>query len=227
MRCIIIDDDELSIALIRQYVEQTDGLELLSTFTNSVEGLNYLSKESVDLVFLDVEMPNLTGLEVARSLDAKQQVILITSNKDYAVEAFEHKVTDYMVKPVSYSRFLMAVTRAREVADSRPKEVQQTSLYVKDDNLYVNIPFAEIVWIEALGDYVTIHTTSKTHTVLTTMKAIEVKLPSKRFIRVHRSFIVPIEKISNLDGNMLIVDKKLIPIGKSYRNTLMDRLNIV
>lgn len=228
MRCIIVDDDDVSIALIKQYVEQTEGLELVTTFNNSVEAANLLLKEDVDLLFLDVEMPNMTGLDLVRTLEDKPQIILITSKENYAVEAFEEQVTDYILKPVSYQRFLKAVKNASSVYDSQHRnQVVHNNLYVKEDSLYVSIALSEIVWIEALGDYVSINLPQKKHTVLATMKAIESRLPTDRFIRVHRSFIVPIDKISNLDGNMLIVDKKLIPIGKSYRKSLMDRLNIV
>ena len=229
MRCIIVDDDEMSIALIRQYVEQTEGLELVTTFSNSVRAANFLLKEPVDLLFLDVEMPNMSGLDLIRTLEIKPQIILITSKKNYAIEAFEEEVTDFLLKPVGYPRFLKAVKKAADIFSIKHNSstIRNNHLFVKEDSLYVNIPLHDIMYIEALGDYVSIHLTDKKHTVLTTMKAIENRLPPDRFSRVHRSFIVPVDRISNLDGNMLIVEKKLIPIGKSYRKSLMDKLNIV
>ncbi|MDX2002067.1 MAG: LytTR family DNA-binding domain-containing protein [Chitinophagales bacterium] len=229
MRCIIVDDDELSIKLIQQFVEQTDFLELFTSFTDPVEASNLLMKEDIDLLFLDVEMPNLSGLELIKNLEQKPQIILITSKKDYALEAFEYQVTDYLLKPPTFPRFLKAVQKAKEIHDERVKVPIQhvESLYVKEDNIWVNVPFDHILWVEALGDYVTINLGSKKHTVLTTMKAIEKRLPIDKFARVHRSFIVPVNKIQNLDGNMLVIEKKFIPIGKSYRKSLMDRLNIL
>ncbi len=228
MRCAVVDDDDLSIRLITEYINQTDDLNLVGTFSSAIKATNALSRESVDLIFLDVEMPDMTGLELIKSLDRKPQIILITSKKDYAIEAFEYQVADYLLKPVSYSRFLQAANKARELFEVKQKSnATPKQLYIKEDSVLVNVPLNDIVWIEALGDYVTIHLTDKKHTVLTTMKAMDSKLPADEFMRVHRSFIVRVDKINNLDGNMLVVGKKLIPIGKSYRKALMDRLNIV
>lgn len=228
MRCAIVDDDDLSIRLITEYINQTDDLNLVGTFSSAIKASNALSREPVDLIFLDVEMPDMTGLELIKSLDRKPQIILITSKKDYAIEAFEYQVADYLLKPISYSRFLKAANKARELFEVKQKgAAAPKQLYIKEDSVLVNVPLNDIVWIEALGDYVTIHLTDKKHTVLTTMKSMDSKLPPEEFMRVHRSFIVRVDKINNLDGNMLVVGKKLIPIGKSYRKALMDRLNIV
>ncbi len=228
MRCAIVDDDELSIRLIAEYINQTDFLDLAGSFTSAIKASNMLLREPVDVIFLDVEMPDMTGLELIKSFERKPQIILITSKRDYALEAFEYQVTDYLLKPVSYSRFLKAVNKARELHEVKQKgSAVPKHLYIKEDSVLVNVVLNDIVWIEALGDYVTIHLGDKKHTVLTTMKAMETKLPPNEFMRVHRSFIVRVDKINNLDGNMLVVGKKLLPIGKSYRKALMDRLNIV
>ncbi len=228
MRCAIVDDDELSIRLIAEYISQTDFLDLAGTFTSAIKASNTLSREPVDLIFLDVEMPGMTGLELIKSMERKPQIILITSKSDYAIEAFEYQVADYLLKPTGYSRFLQAVNKARDLYEVRQKGATAPKhLYIKEDSVLVNVPLADIVWIEALGDYVTIHLTDKKHTVLTTMKSMESKLPPTEFMRVHRSFIVRVDKINNLDGNLLVVGKKLVPIGKSHRKALMDRLNIV
>jgi DNA-binding LytR/AlgR family response regulator len=228
MRCAIVDDDELSIRLIAEYISQTDFLELVGTFTNAIKASNTLSREPVDLIFLDVEMPDMTGLELIKSMERKPQIILITSKSDYAIEAFEYQVADYLLKPIGYSRFLKAVNKARDLFEVKQKGASAPKhLYIKEDSVLVNVPLADIMWVEALGDYVTIHRVDKKHTVLTTMKSMETKLPTTEFMRVHRSFIVRVDKISNLDGNLLVVGKKLVPIGKSYRKTLMNRLNIV
>lgn len=228
MRCAIVDDDELSIRLIAEYISQTDFLDLVGTYTNAIKASNTLSREPVDLIFLDVEMPDMTGLELIKSMERKPQIILITSKSDYAIEAFEYQVADYLLKPIGYSRFLKAVNKARDLFEVKQKGATAPKhLYIKEDSVLVNVPLADIMWIEALGDYVTINRIDKKHTVLTTMKSMETKLPDSEFIRVHRSFIVRVDKISNLDGNLLVVGKKLVPIGKSYRKTLMNRLNIV
>lgn len=230
MKCVIIDDDELSLKLMEKFVGQTDFLELDGLYNSAMEASSEIMKDVPDLLVLDVEMPNMSGLDLAAHIDKQTQIILITSKKDYAVEAFEYQVTDFLLKPVTYSRFLKAALKAKELFDSRTRfnTAASNSLYVKEENVWVNIPLADTLWIEALGDYVTINMDNgKKHTVLTTMKTIESKLPVEKFIRVHRSYIVNLEKISNFDGNMLVVGKKLVPIGKSYKKMLMDRLNII
>lgn len=230
MRCVIIDDDELSVELMQQFVAQTDFLELGASYTDPLKGAAALLNEPFDLLLLDVEMPSMTGLDIIENLPRGAQVILITSNKDYAVDAFEHEVTDFLLKPVSYPRFLKAAVKARNTERAtllNTTSAPQSNLYVKEESVWVNIPISDIVWVEALGDYVTIHMADKKHTVLATMKTIESKLPAEQFMRIHRSYIININKISNLDGNIVVLNKKLLPIGKSYKKGLMDRLNIV
>lgn len=224
----MVDDDILSLKLIGQFVEETDVLELVGSFTDPVKASIAIVKEKVDVILLDVEMPEMTGLQLIQNIPDTTQVILITSQKDYAFDAFEHEVTDFLLKPVSYSRFLKAIEKAKEKLAPKAATVSQPSpnLYVKEESVWVNIPLDEIVWIEALGDYVNINLKDKKHTVLTTMKSIEAKL-NDNFMRVHRSYIVNLSKITNLDGNMLVVGKKLVPIGKSHKKPLLDKLNIV
>lgn len=228
MRCLVVDDDVLSLKLIEQFVEETEVLELVGSFTDPVKASIAIVKEKVDVILLDVEMPEMTGLQLIQNIPDSTQVILITSQKDYAFDAFEHEVTDFLLKPVSYSRFLKAIEKAKDKFGPKTAATAQQSpnLYVKEESVWVNIPLEEIVWIEALGDYVNINLKDKKHTVLTTMKSIEAKL-NDNFMRVHRSYIVNLSKITNLDGNMLVVGKKLVPIGKSHKKPLMDKLNII
>lgn len=229
MRCVIVDDDEMSVKLMTEFVGQTDFLELVGAYTNPIKASGVLLKEPFDLLLVDVEMPSMTGLDIIQNLPKGVQVILITSNKDYAVDAFDNEVTDFLLKPVSYSRFLKAVLKAQAIktASVASQAPANTNLYVKEENVWVNIPMQDISYIEALGDYVTIHLPEKKYTVLSTMKTIEGKLRTNQFMRIHRSYIINTDKISNLDGNMVVVNKKLLPIGKSYKKDLMDRLNIV
>lgn len=228
MRCLVVDDDILSLKLIEQFVNETDVLELVGSYTDPVKASIAIVKDHVDVILLDVEMPNMTGLQLIQNIPETTQVILITSQKDYAFDAFEHEVTDFLLKPVSYSRFLKAIDKAKEkFAPKVPlTSAASPNLYVKEESVWVNIPLEEVVWIEALGDYVNINLKDKKHTVLTTMKTIESKL-NDNFMRVHRSYIVNLSKITNLDGNMLVVGKKLIPIGKSHKKLLLDKLNII
>lgn len=228
MRCIIVDDDKISRELIRDYVNDTTELELLGEFSSAIEANNFLSKNHVDLIFLDVEMPKMTGLELLKSLDEKPLIILITAKEKYAVEAFEQEVSDYLIKPVEYTRFLKAIAKVK--SNLRPMPVDSytaESIFIKVDSELINLPYRDIMWIEALGDYVNIITPSKKHVVLSTMKNIEGKLPTKEFIRVHRSYFVRIDKIKKISEGIILVENKLIPVSKSYKKELMERLNML
>src|SRR5215207_5696439 len=159
MRCIIVDDDQISRELIRDYVSDTPELELLGEFPSAIEANNFLSKNHVDLIFLDVEMPKMTGIELLKSLDEKPLIILTTSKDQYAVEAFEQEVSDYLVKPIEYPRFVKAVNKAKNTL--RPMQVESfsnDSIFIKVDSELINLPYRDIMWIEALGDYVNIIT---------------------------------------------------------------------
>ncbi len=228
MRCIVVDDEEMSRQIIKKFVEKTDFLEFIGAYPNAIEGSAAIRKENIDLIFLDIEMPEMTGMELIKSLKVAPQIILTTSKQEYAVEAFEYEVTDYLLKPINYSRFLKAVTKAREkFQPESDKEPADDTIFVKVDSRLVKLNTNEIGYIEALGDYVSIHTDKKKYTVFATMKGIEKSLPSKDFIRVHRSYIIRIEKILDIQDSNLIIFNNIIPIGPSYKSELMKRLKIL
>jgi DNA-binding LytR/AlgR family response regulator len=228
MRCIIVDDDKISRELIRDYILDTPDLELLGEFPSAIEANNFLSKNHIDLIFLDVEMPKMSGIELLKSLDEKPIIILTTSQDKYAVEAFENEVSDYLVKPIEYPRFLKAVNKAKNTLRPMPVDSYASdSIFIKVDSELINLPYKEIMWIEALGDYVNIITPTKKHVVLSTMKNIEGKLPPKEFIRVHRSYFVRVDKIKKISEDIILVENKLIPVSKSYKKELLERLNML
>lgn len=228
MRCITVDDDAISRELLRDYINDTPELELLGEFSSAIEANNFLSKNHVDLIFLDVEMPKMTGLELLKSLDEKPLIILTTSKEKYAIEAFENEVLDYLVKPIEYSRFVKAVNKTKTALRPMPVDsFSNDSIFIKVDSELINLPYREIMWIEALGDYVNIITPTKKHVVLSTMKNIEGKLPPKEFIRVHRSYFVRIDKIKKISEDIILVENKLIPVSKSYKKDLLERLNML
>ena len=228
MRCIIVDDDKISRELIRDYINDTEELELLGEFPSAIDANNFLSKNHVDLIFLDIEMPKMSGLELLKSLDEKPLIVLFTSKDKYAVQAFEEEVLDYLVKPVDYTRFLKSVQKAHQRLRPMPVDsFSNDSIFIKVDSELINLPFKEIIWIEALGDYVNIITPNKKHVVLSTMKNIEGRLPAKEFIRVHRSYFVRIDKIKKISEDIILVENKLIPVSKSYKKELMERLNML
>ncbi len=228
MRCIIVDDDKISRELISDYAADTEGIDLLGVFPSAIEANNFLSKNHVDLIFLDVEMPKMTGLELLKSLDEKPLIILITSKEKYAVEAFEHEVIDYLIKPVDYSRFIKAFQKAKARLKPAPLDkVTSESVFIKVDSELINLSFKEILWIEALGDYINIITPQRKMVVLSTMKNIEEKLPPYEFVRVHRSYFVRLDKIKKISEDIILVENKLIPVSKSYKKELLQRLNML
>lgn len=228
IRCIVVDDDDMSRNVISHFIGKTNFLSLVKEFNNAIEASNYLKDEQVDIIFLDVKMPEMTGMEFIQTLENEYEIILITSESDYAVEAFEKSVTDFLVKPVEYSRFLKAAQKASKNIENKRGVVQDSNeLYVRTDSKLVRIPFEDILYVEALADYVIIHTLAKKHIVHFTMKGIENRLPAKHFIRTHRSYIVNSNKIEVLEDNSIVIEKKYIPIGASYKDSLMERLNLL
>lgn len=228
IRCAIVDDEEMSRKNIETFVKRVNDLKLVAVCHDAVEASNLLRKESVDLVFLDVEMPEMSGIELIKSLKHKPEIVLITSKENYAVEAFEYDVADYIVKPATYERFLKAFdkVKARLTTDNE-NDVKDDAVFVKVDSQLIKVNTSDILWVEAFGDYVNIFTETNKYIVHSTMKGMENKLSSEYFLRVHRSYIVRVEKIKAIEETIIIIGKKLIPIGDSYRSTLMKRLNML
>ena len=233
LRCLVVDDDPLSVQVVLNCINNTPFLTAEGSFTNPIEAAEALRTAPVDLLFLDVEMPLLSGIELLGTLQHPPLVVLITSSKDYAVQAFEHAVVDYLVKPVSYARFLQAAQKALETAERRaagPDAIEAPDAdsdftFVKVDNKLVRVGFDDVRYVEALGDYVHIVTGQSKLIVYSTMKAVEEKFPSSRFVRVHRSFIVNFNRIQALEDNSVIVETKHIPVGQTYLREVMQRLN--
>lgn len=228
MNCIIVDDEKTSRRIIEQYILQTDFLTLIKSCSSAIEAANVLRNEKIHLIFLDIEMPEMNGLEFMKTLEQKPQVILVTSFEKYAVEAFEYDVTDYILKPISCARFLRTVSKAKKIFETQqPNSPNVSYIFVKSESQLVKINTKEILCIEALADYVEIYTLKNKFIVHSTMKGIEKKLPANDFMRVHRSFIIRLDKIESIDENTVIIKDKLIPIGGSYRKKLMEQINLV
>ncbi|MBK3519874.1 LytR/AlgR family response regulator transcription factor [Carboxylicivirga marina] len=235
MNCIIIDDDKLSTKIIQEFVEKTDDLNLAGNFDSAVSAINYLSKpdiETIDLIFLDIEMPEMSGIDFLKSLDELPQVIVYSSEEKYAIDSYEYNVTDYLLKPVQYGRFIKAVKRARERFEEKESITRETNeIFVKNNSSLVRVKYDDILWIEALENYVVLNTFKDKFTIHFTMKAISEKMPPERYVRVHRSFIVNINKIKVIEDNSVIINyeggSKIIPIGKSYKDKLMDDINLI
>ncbi len=230
IRCIIVDDDRMSLRILQSLVEKTDFLSLVGAYDNALRAARALVEQEVDLLFLDVEMPDMTGLELIETLERKPQIIITTSKEQYAMKAFDHDAADFLLKPIeNYARFLKAVRKAmgnlRKPAPVTPAGAEPVNtVFVKVDSLLVSFNLKEVHYIEAYGDYVKIHTEGKTYVVHTKLRTVEDTLPDRDFARVHRSFIVRIDKIKNIDTSNLQVGTKIIPISNSYRPLLMEKI---
>jgi DNA-binding LytR/AlgR family response regulator len=209
-------------------VQQVKSLQLVASCNNPLQAREVLTTQPIDLLFLDMEMPDLSGLELLKSLANYPEVIIASAKEQYALQAFDFEVTDYLLKPVVLDRFLKAVDRVeKRLAQEKDSYTTPESVFVKANNQIVGIRLADITWIEAYGDYVNIYTEKDRFIVHSTMKGIENKMPRDQFIRVHRSFIVRFDRIQAIEDTVVIIGKKLIPIGESYRPELMRRLNLL
>lgn len=228
MNCIIVDDDRTAILTVKRCVEQTDFLNLLGTFTQSVEAIEFCERQRVDLIFLDVEMPKLDGLNFIKKLNYQPQIIIISSKKDYAFQSYELNVTDYLQKPFEYHRFLVAAEKAlQNIGNVFLQKEKKNHLFVKSDSILVRLNLDSILFVEAMGDYVRIYTEKQKHMVLSTMKAFEEKLPSENFLRIHKSYIVNLDKVESIVGNSIPFNNKLLPISKSLKPILLERINLM
>ncbi len=226
LNCIAIDDEPLALQLIQSYVDRIEGLKLLATFTDAVYAKDYLEEHAVDLIFLDIQMPDISGIDFYKDLTQKPgAVVFTTAYSEYAVEGFNLNADDYLVKPFEFSRFQMAVNRAKENIEAiKLKENEEGSLLIKYNYQFTKIPFSNIYYIEALDDYIKIHTTSKMYVVHMSMKAVSNELPEDKFARIHRSYIVNCDYVDSWSKNSLFVFDTTLPISSSYQKTILDLL---
>lgn len=228
MDCIIVDDEAMSRNLIEEYVVQTQSLNLVKICEDAEDAHQTVTKRPIDLVFLDIEMPGMNGVELIKCLERDLQVIFTTSKKKYAHEAFDLNVTDYLLKPFNYSRFLQAITKAHQLRYLRSESTHdQSQIFVRKDNQLLKIDLDNILWIEAMADYVTIYTADDKYTVYSTMKNMEAKLDERQFVRIHRSYIIPLDKIKLVEGQEVTINGTTLPIGGSYKEGLMQRLTLI
>lgn len=231
MNCLIIDDNKIARTTLKQLASQVKDLMVAGECSNAMEAWNLLQEQPVDLLLLDIEMQGMSGLELTRNLGTKRPVIVFTtSKKDYAAEAFELNVADYIVKPVTPPRFIQAIDRVREILDSSKEEVKFTEdefIFIRDSNIVRRLSLQDILYAEAMGDYVKLYTPGKFYAIHTTLKAVEERLPPGKFLRVHRSYIVAISKIETIQDGALIINGKPIPVADAYRSALNKRMNIL
>lgn len=232
IRVVAIDDEPLALQLVKGYIEKTPFLELAGSFDNPVDAVVFIKSSDVDLVLLDIQMPDITGTELARVISGGPKIIFTTAYEKYALEGFRLDAVDYLLKPFSYAEFLKAVQKAQKLIE--PETKQLPSLEVKNDFLFIRseykirrINFSEINYIEGLRDYVKIFLTEEKKPVLSlsTLKALEARLPEGRFIRVHRSFIVSLEKVKVIDRNRIVFGEVRIPVTDQYKENFQKFLD--
>jgi DNA-binding LytR/AlgR family response regulator len=230
MNCIIIDDDEACRSVLEQMIVQTDPLKHVGSYESGMRAVNALKNNDTHLVFLDVEMPEMSGIDMLAELEIKPLVILTTSHKEYALDAYEHEVVDYLVKPVTLPRFLKAVSKAERRFENLVMgslSSDRNYFFVRKDAVINKLPIADVLWVEAMGDYVTINTKGKKIIIHSTLRAIESKLPKEKFIRVHRSYIVQLENIKTIEGNTIFIEDTYIPLGTVYKDNFLKRLGFL
>jgi len=234
IKVIIVDDEPLAQDVLETYIEKIPELQLVRKCNNALEANEVLKREAIDLMFLDIQMPQISGIDFVRTLARPPLVIFTTAYSNYAVEGFELNALDYLLKPISLERFMKAINKAQEHLDQQQKERSEDTLtdsyiFVKADKKLVKVNFDEIVYIEGLKDYVIIRLENQRVITLQTMKSLEDKLPINRFKRIHRSYIVNVDKIEAIVGNMIeVMEKnqiKHLPIGKNYRDELLEMIN--
>ncbi|MDT0642821.1 LytTR family DNA-binding domain-containing protein [Zunongwangia sp. F363] len=239
MNCVIVDDEELPRKILIELIRQRDDLVLLKEFNSSVEALKYLNtQKKIDLIFLDIVMPGFDGFDFIRALNYNPQIILISSSKSFALNVFEFdNITDYLLKPIKKDKFESAITKASSRKKGTKAEVkkpeeevlsrEESVLYINIDKRLIKIDIPGIKMIEAKGNFIYIKTLDENYITYSTLKKIEEKLPASKFLRVHRSFIINLEMIVDIQDNSVLIGKEVIPISRRNKPQLMKRLNLL
>ena len=226
-KCIIVDDEPLAISFLERYSQKHGNLEVMGSFPDSETALAFLSTNEIDILFLDVEMPGATGFELLDKLMYMPKVVLTTSKTDYAFDAFQYNVADYLKKPISFNRFQESITKITESLNNTTVETSKDDIFIKTDGKFIRLSYEDILYIESMGDYVKYFTLAKHYLTHSTLKAVEEKMNPKQFMKVHRSYIVNMKKIKDIQDNTIVIDTKVIPISKALKLDVMTRINAV
>lgn len=222
--CILIDDEPLSRDVLRRYIDEVSDLEIVAECSDAIEATHQINQNRVDILFLDINMPGLSGISFARSLTVSPLIIFTTAYPEYAVEGFELDATDYLVKPYSFERFLKAVNRALErLRENHQAEGRTGKILVKADKKLYALPFNEILFIEGQGDYIRIHTHQHKLMVHDTIKNFLESLPAEEFMRTHKSFVVNLKHIEFIEGNQITIAQQALPVSPAHRDELLSR----
>ncbi|WP_346854176.1 LytTR family DNA-binding domain-containing protein [uncultured Draconibacterium sp.] len=231
IRCIIVDDEPVAREILENHLSKIEAIDVLATCKSAIEAFNAVSTQKIDLIFLDINMPEISGLSFAKSINKNIKIIFTTAYREYAVDGFDLQAVDYLLKPISFERLLQGVNKylneTTPVLTAEPVEIvseKSESIFVRSERKMIKINFAEILFIESLADYIKIHLKGGNVVTRETISSIEAKLPQQDFIRVHRSFIVALKSITSFTSELVEIDKKQIPISRSYKETVLRRL---
>ncbi|QGY47312.1 response regulator [Maribellus comscasis] len=233
-KCLVIDDEPLARDLMRSHIEKLENFEIVEECSDAMKALNALQKHSVDLMFMDIQMPQITGIEFLKTLKHPPKVIITTAYREYALDGFELDVVDYLLKPITFERFLKSVNKYYQVSQEdliadQPANAtvqnEEAFIYVKENKKVIKIHLNEIMYVEGLSEYVQIYTDSKKIITKTSMTNMEEKLPDSGFIRIHKSYIVSVQKIEAFTSSSIEVPGKELPIGRSYKNSVLEVLH--
>lgn len=235
IKCLIIDDEPLAGQLLAAYAERSPDLEVVKVFSNPIEALHFLNDQPIDLLFLDIQMPELTGIQLMNIVRGKYDIILTTAYEEYALESYDFAVVDYLLKPISLDRFLLAVEKLKKrqgtsstkttVVSSPPEVKAKAFIFVKSGHKTVRVDFDELIRIESMSNYVTLYTPSEKIMTLENLGDLEEILPAERFVRVHRSHLVALDKINFVERNRIVIGETYIPISDSYKERFWKLVN--
>lgn len=226
---IIVDDDPIAIEALQFLLKKHEEVRVLETFSSPIDALKFLKDEVVDLLFLDIEMPDISGLELMETAKSLPTVVFTTQSEHYALKAFEYEALDYLTKPIRYSRLNQTIQRFKDrqnIKNQQVNELDREDFFVRTDGRYVRIAFEELFYAESEDDYITLHTVQGKYVVHSTMKKLEEQLPTALFQRTHRSFIINMKKIVDVDETTVVIDRNVIPVSRAYRPLLRERLGI-
>jgi len=229
-KTLVVDDNKVSCLMLQEMLKKIDSIEVVGLFNSAMEARNYIKNNSIDILFLDIEMPGMTGMELLRTLPEKPLTVLVSAKKEYAIEAFELNVVDFLVKPISLSRVMLAVEKSIELLrmkDVKLKHVENDYFFIRDNKAIRKILLSDILWIEAKGDYVKIITTNSNYIIHSTLKNIEDTLPSQFAIRIHRGYLISIEKLEYIEEGAAYIQGTPLPVSEKYRNELLRKLKML
>ena len=233
LKCLLVDDEPRAHVVLKNYISKIADLEVMHSTTSSVEAFSYLQNHSVDLLFLDIEMPELTGLELLEALQNPPQVIITSAHSEFALDSYNFNVVDYLLKPIPFNRFLRAVnkilqqhpnTQAATPTEEANTPSAKNHFFIKEDGISKRIDYAEVLYVNSFGNYVRIYTTTGKHMVADTMKHMEDTLPAEQFQRIHKSYIINLSRVDQAHSKMVFINGQELPVGNAYRQGLLEKL---